>query len=274
MRTLPPPGVDEHDLYDRLRERRRRATADILLGARNLVFGAYSQYKSGELCSLEPVIGDEIIAEKVRSNYVVLRSGALVDDGAKILARSRICCLCGLRASSELDHYLPKEIFPEFAVYTVNLVPACGVCNKAKDEAYKTDCGDPAFIHAYLDQLPTTERYLRVTLTFDDGVIPSFEVIQTPGMSIETYGVLASQFERLNLATVYSDEAVELLDEKKVAIQEYFCESGSTSVAKYLQREARSAAQRLSLNHWKPTILSAVAESPEFCGGKFRLLNP
>jgi hypothetical protein len=273
MRTLAPPVIDERDLYDRLRARRNGNTANVLADARETVFGAYSQYKSGELCSLSTVIDNDDTAETIRSNYTVLRSGALVADGAMILARSRICCLCGLRATSELDHYLPKQLFPEFAVYTVNLVPVCGVCNKRKSEEYMTSLGGPAFIHAYLDQLPSSEPFLRATLKFDDGIIPSFEVVQTPGLPDETYRVLASQFEHFHLDTIYSEEAVELLNEKSEAIEDYSSECGPTGVEKYLHREARSAARHLGLNHWKPATLTAAAESADFCGGGFRLLN-
>lgn len=273
MRTLTPPVIDERDLYDRLRARRNSETANVLADARETVFQAYSQYKPGELCSLSTVIDSEDVAEKIRSNYGVLRSGALVADGALILSRSRICCLCGLRATSELDHYLPKQLFPEFAVYTLNLVPVCGVCNKRKDEDYKTSMGDPAFIHAYFDELPSSEPFLRATLNFEDGVVPSFEVVRVSGLPDETYRVLASQFDYLHLDTVYSEEAVEMLNEKREAIEDYSSECGPAGVKKYLHREARSAARHLGLNHWKPATLTAAAESASFCGGGFRLLN-
>jgi hypothetical protein len=219
------------------------------------------------------VIEDEDTAEKLRSNYQVLRSGALVEDGARILARSRICCLCGLRATSQLDHYLPKQIFPEFAAYTVNLVPVCGVCNNLKDELYRTRSGDPAFVHAYFDELPGSEPFLRATLKLDQGVIPSFELVQTPGLRDETFRVLIWQFGYIELNTIYSEEAVELLAEKYGAIEDYFIEGGQRQVAKYLHREAQSIRGRVGLNHWKSAILTAAASSEDFCTWGFRLLN-
>ncbi|WP_323959512.1 hypothetical protein GC088_13420 [Arthrobacter sp. JZ12] len=264
--------IDERDLYDRLRARRNRDIATVLVNVRQAVFGAYIQYKLGELCSLATVIDDDDTAQKVRSNYEVLRSGALVDDGAKILARSRICCLCGLRPTSELDHYLPKQLFPEFAALTVNLVPVCGVCNKRKDQLYKTDLGDPAFIHAYLDQLPGSEPFLRATLEVGDGIIPSFEIVQASGLPDKTFRVLVSHFAHFQLGTVYSEEAVELLYEKSVAIADFYSEGGPTGVEKYLRLEALSTARHFGLNHWKPATLTAAAESADFCGGGFRLL--
>ena len=223
--------------------------------------------------NLSTVIKLDDTAEKLRSNYGILRSGALSEDGAQILARSRICCLCGLRDTSELDHYLPKQIFPEFAAYTVNLIPVCGVCNKRKDEHYRTDEGYPAFIHAYLDVLPQSERFLVAKLSLDNAVLPSFQVVRAPAMPESTYQILASQFDRFQLATFYSEEAIELLVEKHGAIIDYFDDGGASTVKKYLHREARSIEQRLGLNHWKPVILTAAADSEEFCRGGFRFLG-
>ena len=110
MRTLPHPAIDEEALYNRLHKRRQSKAAKLLRNAKHQVFAAYSNYKTEKLSSLETIIDDQDIAEHLRSNYKVLRSGALVAEGAEILARSRICCLCGLRSTAELDHYLPKEI--------------------------------------------------------------------------------------------------------------------------------------------------------------------
>lgn len=273
MRTLSAPLIDEEALYDRLRARRRLlGTVESLVKAKETVLSAYSTYKAGDITSLVTVIADEDTATKLRSNYEVLRSGALREEGAQILARSRICCLCGIRDTSELDHFLPKQIFPEFAAYTVNLVPVCGVCNKAKDEHYKADEGGAAFIHAYLDELPSAERFLAATLAFDKAVLPSFHLVCAPGMPEATYRVLSSQFDRFELATTYSEEAIELLSEKFGAIEDYFAEGGSSTVEKYLNREARSIEQRFGLNHWKPVILRAAADSAEFCCGGFKLL--
>lgn len=272
MRTLSSPLTDEVDLYDRLRKRRRPDTADVLLAVRETVLSAYSDYMVGDTSSLSSVIKDKATAKKLRSNYPILRSGAMANDGAEILARSRVCCLCGLRDTSELDHYLPKQIFPEFAAYSVNLVPVCGVCNKQKDEDFRNDDGGLAFIHAYLDELPSSERFLAATLSFDNAVLPSFELLRSPGMAGETFDVLTSQFNRLGLRTIYAEEAVELLAEKYGAIEEYFADGGPDTVQKYLRRDALSAKRYFGLNHWKPAILTAAADSVRFCDAGFRLL--
>ncbi|MGP6175370.1 HNH endonuclease [Corynebacterium sp. A21] len=273
MRTLTRPQIDEEKLYKNLKKPRRKATVGILKNAESTVLEAYLRYAEGEISNLSTVIGDSVTAAKLRSNYEILRSGSLADEGAKILARSRTCCLCGLRATAELDHYLPKELFPEFSAYTLNLVPVCGTCNKQKGEDYRTPDGKPVFIHAYLDELPNNDAFLTATLSLDGVVLPSFRIVRTPGMTDEIFQVLTMQFSYFKLEKIYAEQAIELLDEKYEAIKEYFADGGAGTVEKYLHREAKSVARTHGQNHWKSALLVAVSNSVEFCNGGFKFLD-
>ncbi|MDT8860989.1 hypothetical protein N0O92_12170 [Alkalihalobacillus sp. MEB130] len=42
------------------------------------------------------------------------------------------CAYCGLNETKYMDHYLPKDIFPEYAIHYYNLVPCCSYCNEKK----------------------------------------------------------------------------------------------------------------------------------------------
>ncbi|HDR6315494.1 TPA: hypothetical protein QCU53_002225 [Bacillus thuringiensis] len=47
---------------------------------------------------------------------------------------NHMCPLCGSRPVDSLDHYLPKEKFPAFAISPINLIPACLGCNKKNQQ--------------------------------------------------------------------------------------------------------------------------------------------
>ena len=49
-------------------------------------------------------------------------------------AKLSVCPYCGLPGRLTLDHYLPRAVaaFPQFSVYSLNLVPACDACQSAK----------------------------------------------------------------------------------------------------------------------------------------------
>jgi hypothetical protein len=58
-----------------------------------------------------------------------LKTGLL--DGLSTTGRMR-CPYCLLRQPGTIDHFLPLERFPEFAVLVLNWVWACGTCNQRK----------------------------------------------------------------------------------------------------------------------------------------------
>jgi hypothetical protein len=66
------------------------------------------------------------------------------------------CPMCGSSVTGALDHFLPKEAFPEFSVMAANLVPACTSCNSSvKGRTYKGASPAEWLIHPYFDTLTT-----------------------------------------------------------------------------------------------------------------------
>lgn len=64
------------------------------------------------------------------------------------------CPICGNRCKEpDLDHYLPKSIFPTLCVTPDNLIPICRICNRLKRTKYSL-VKDKRFLHLYYDRLP------------------------------------------------------------------------------------------------------------------------
>lgn len=62
------------------------------------------------------------------------------------------CPSCGEDGTpNTLDHYLPKDVFPEFSVTILNLFPMCDICQGAKGVKTNDDEGKRLFIHPYFD---------------------------------------------------------------------------------------------------------------------------
>lgn len=273
MRTVTFPSTNESELYDRLCAHRLTfdaVGAALLDASRQDVMDAYDEYTAGDMWRLVSALPADPVAVPLKANYVTLRSGALKEVGAELLSRSSLCCLCALRDTSELDHYLPKEDFPEFAALSLNLVPACSVCNGKKARNYRDTAGGQLFVHAYFDDLPDSLLFLKSTLSTSPTVVPSFHVSQPAGMSTALFGVIENQFKLFGLDAAYSDAAIELLLERRRSIEEYYVDGGAPEVAKYLDRDARSAADHVGANHWKPVFLAAAAASVDFCSGGFK----
>ena len=60
------------------------------------------------------------------------------------------CPMCGGFGMGTLDHYLPKDDFSEFAIFSMNLVPACS-CNSLRKTTVKGTASPQRVIHPYFD---------------------------------------------------------------------------------------------------------------------------
>jgi 5-methylcytosine-specific restriction endonuclease McrA len=72
----------------------------------------------------------------------------------QIQPNPNLCPYCLLRQPTSLDHFLPKDHFPEFSVLAWNLVYVCDPCNRKKGNRF---VGTPReVINPYFDTLPDT----------------------------------------------------------------------------------------------------------------------
>lgn len=64
------------------------------------------------------------------------------------------CPICGVTFANELDHYVPREKFPEFSANPLNIIPLCHDCNHTKLAKWKDTNGFRMIFNAYFDELP------------------------------------------------------------------------------------------------------------------------
>ena len=85
-----------------------------------------------------------------------------------------VCPMCGSMHSGTLDHYLPKNGYPIFSVFSKNLVPACK-CNSKRSETLLGANPGERVLHPYFDDC-LGERLVRAR--FEDlGEVPRVSVV-------------------------------------------------------------------------------------------------
>ncbi|QCG68121.2 hypothetical protein [Pseudomonas veronii] len=85
------------------------------------------------------------------------------------------CPMCGGDGPRTIEHYLPKECYPEYSVLSYNLIPSCGTCN-AKRGSYNKYLQWPSLLHPYFDADIFSRLLLEVDLTIETGV-PNFSMV-------------------------------------------------------------------------------------------------
>jgi hypothetical protein len=110
-----------------------------------------------------------------RTTLVNLYTTAAVDNERDYIVALReaamACPYCGGIATGTIDHFLPKDGFPEFTVVPSNLVPSCDPCNRKKTTT-TTGAHPERFLHPYFDvAIDTLQALLTVA---DVGKNPTF----------------------------------------------------------------------------------------------------
>jgi hypothetical protein len=275
---ISKPLRDHDAKYDlALSIRRSIETKARLTAARTDVLGAYKRYdaSSGSAAKLKPLVLDPKTAADLKKNYQLTYSGKSLsqmrDDILATAPFGGLCPMCGRTSASTLDHYLPEDVYPEYALLGINLVPACKDCNHSKS----THTGSTAtgrFLHIYYDDLTNLKvPLLTSTITTSPGVVARFSV--NSRLSTTMYRNASYHFAKLNLEHEYRIASVSELLERCDLFYEAYQYGKASAVADEARRQAKSLRRRFNVHYWKAALYDGVSASLPFCAGGFNELS-
>ncbi|MFJ3928544.1 HNH endonuclease [Streptomyces sp. NPDC090022] len=105
-----------------------------------------------------PGIDGDTFVEWAYDNGMSAKKGKRIRDELMAAPRNKRCPLCSQGTVYELDHFVPKSLYPALCVDPLNLVPACERCNKLKGSMQPRSAED-TLLHPYLDRI-SHERWL------------------------------------------------------------------------------------------------------------------
>jgi hypothetical protein len=186
-------------------------------------------------------------------------------------AKNNACPFCEHRDVATLDHILPRQKFAALAVAPSNLVPACYDCNFLK-RAFVADCYEDMPFHPYYDNI-AGELWLHASVVESDPCAVTFSAVPPEAWPDSKKFRLTRQFQKLDLARLYSSQATTELGDKRLALHEIHTAGGVASVRLELDREFRSRRAN-RINSWRTALSKALSESNWYCDGGFRLGAP
>jgi hypothetical protein len=170
--------------------------------------------------------------------------------------RRSLCQWCLIDTWSDLDHFVPKESFPEFAVMARNLAPCCSKCNKAKSDYWPPIGTNPEVISLYYSPL-LDQRHLCALVSHVAGQ-PSeieFTIAMDVQLSAADVSKLQAHFDRLKLWPRLEDAGLLALSEYREALQAHHVPRADA--AKFLVEDAAGLIAIHGPNH--PKALTALA---------------
>ncbi|WP_431882095.1 HNH endonuclease [Micromonospora chalcea] len=178
--------------------------------------------------------------------------------------------MCGRVTPTTIDHFLPKDKYPEFSLFVNNLVPVCPDCNRYKSTLTGSQ-EEGRFFHAYYDDVPADVPLLISKISVGEGVLVTFSV--NDALSGSLYKNAKYQFEKLRLGKLYPRAAVPELVERCDSFAAAFASGGSVAVAREARRIGRGIERKLGRQYWKVALYHGISVSQSFCNGGFGLLG-
>lgn len=278
MRSIPMLAVDATNLFDEIAAAKHQPRRSRMQAARAEVLAACQGYETAvpEVGELDEAALTDPQKEAMRHAFTV-ETEPMARLRGNLLKRISVarCPFCGISESSTLDHYLPKEQYPEFSVFPKNLVPSCAVCNTRKrdrilDEGTKVRM----FLHPCYDVIPDAE-FLTVRARMEaDALILSYRLTRPAGMALRTFRHLRSHFNELDLADRYRRMGLEHLGGQYPALRRaYGSSENAERVAEKLIEGAVDFEEVSGPNHWLAKLYRALAGNDEFCDGGFELVR-
>ncbi|PSE42920.1 HNH endonuclease [Acinetobacter nosocomialis] len=123
------------------------------------------------------------------------------------------CQYCAINSINTLDHIMPKDDFPEFAVHPKNLFPACSQCNSYKSTKWMTN-GVFEFLNPYLHLLPS-EQFLFASVNYLNNTFDVSFYLNNSNNIIPSYlfNIIQNHYRNLHLLDRYRKESFKIISE-------------------------------------------------------------
>lgn len=169
MQKLPEPEIDDQNNIRKLSENNKAtATFPYLKDRLEDILATYQRYidERGNACMLQPLGISDPLKKGLLSSYG--NPPKALKSIKSLRVKNEVCPMCGSEGTWSLDHLLPKENFPEWALFSKNLVPACH-CNISRKSALVGDALlQQRILHPYFDDV-LQERLLSCSITTTNG---------------------------------------------------------------------------------------------------------
>lgn len=278
MRSIPLLDVEATDVFDEIAAAKHAQRRQRMRAARANVLAAYQGYEEAA-----PEVGELNEAPLTNPQKEVMRHAFTVETEpmkalrGDLLKRTSVarCPFCGISETSTLDHYLPKEQYPEFSVFPKNLVPSCAVCNTRKrDRVLDEGTSVRMFLHPCYDTIPEMEFLTVRARMVANALILSYRLTKPVGMTLRTFQHLQSHFNKLDLADRYRRMGLEHLGSQYPALRRaYGLAEEAHCVADRLIEGAQDFEEVSGPNYWLAKLYRALAGNEDFCDGGFEMVR-
>lgn len=172
------------------------------------------------------------------------------------------CAYCMLSDPRTWDHYLPKESYPEYAVYHSNLLYICFGCNHRKS-THVAD-GQLLYCHPYFS-VDADTALLHCQVTVAAGKL-AIEYYCAGTGALKVAGEVAQRhLERLGLVSRFAAEASSMVSGLISELRQYFPQGvPDAALDRVLRRRYEEAHKNLGINAWDSRLWHGLGRCADF----------
>jgi len=167
MKLLPFPLIDDFDVLSKMKDNPKIGSQPYITHEYQLMFDQYNNYINYQ-GNPWACVGNNIssnlkdrLAKHYSSPYDELKYINIIREKGS----PDVCPMCGSLKSGTVDHLLPKTDYPEWAIFSKNLVPACD-CNVKRRSDVKGASFFQRVLHPYYDNC-LNSRIVKLELSAD-----------------------------------------------------------------------------------------------------------
>ncbi|WP_279152654.1 hypothetical protein [Photobacterium iliopiscarium] len=172
----------------------------------------------------------------------------------------QICPACGEDGTpNTLDHYLPKDLYPEFSILSKNLFPMCDICQGKKSTKVLSPTQKRIFLHPYYDNF-LNNQVINLCIEKPFNAPESFSLEVAEGIDIQSRNIVMRHIKEIEFTGRYS----------KFFKDEYF---RLLRIVKMMRDNGHNIEQQIdsfmamakdkSINSWGHIFYSGVRSNPE-----------
>ncbi|MFF3652723.1 HNH endonuclease signature motif containing protein [Streptomyces sp. NPDC002181] len=215
-------------------------------------------------CTVEGFAAGDFV-EWAYGNGMKTVTGSKVRDALMAAPRDERCPMCSTGVVRQLDHVVPKSLFPALCVDPLNLVPVCERCNLLKGNM-QPDSAEKTLLHPYLDRI-SQDRWLDARTVHDHGMVRlEFFVTSPASWDATLTSRVNHHFEFFDLGKLYASDAVRTIADMTYRLTSLRSSGGAAVVQRYLGAEAESRFA-VDANSVTGVTYATLAADDRYCRG-------
>ena len=259
--------IDDNKVLDSIIKYKHEPGKQLLRNCRDYVIEDYEHYKFNSK-TLEKIIPDtriinqagDILRDTYKNNPKGLQDAKeQIKIGLPKLVQAK-CPYCMISAHSTFDHYLDKSNYPEYSLFSLNLIPCCAECNTLKNDLFLDELGQRMFISFMFDKLPEYP-FLRFKIGLNCGNLYLDNIYLDLKVNSSVNNIIENHFNKLKLYKRLRNQFNNEVSVLVLEFKEYKLDRKMVELL--LQKKIVAWEKSKGINNWEVCILRGLLDNTD-----------